>query len=222
MGKVQTEKQKDKFMAIIIALIGLIAILIFCAIVNAINHDFSDLYAPIRRFDVYYYEKIVESGYNHSGVYSQMSPDVYGMMNGMSVWAFFPLMPLCVKMLSILTFGLIDNYVLAIMLSTFCMGVMLYFLVRFLRLINVKINYFLIAVLFVFNTYFLFYFNFYTEAMFMMLIAIFLYLCEEKKFLESGIVLALMTATRVTGVFFIFYLFYKIYQQIELGGGGNT
>lgn len=205
-------------MSTLIAIIGLISVLAFCFVVNAITQNFDDLYAPIRRFDVFYYEKIAESGYNHSGIYSQASPEVYGMWNGMSVWAFFPLMPFCVKLLSILTFNLIDSYVLAIMLSTACMGVMLYYLIRFLRLKQVKINYFLIAVLFVFNTYFLFYFNFYTEAMFMMLIAIFLNLCEEKRFLASGIVLAFMTATRVTGVFFIFYLFYKIYQQLEIVG----
>lgn len=216
MNAVKMEKQTDKMMSTLIAIIGLIAVLIFCFVCNSINRDFSDLYAPIRRFDVFYYEKIAEAGYNISGTYFEGSPDVYGMWNGMSVWAFFPLVPLCVKLLNILTFGLIDNFILAVMLSTVCMGVMIYFLIRFLRLKKVEINYFLIAVLFVFNTYFLLYFNFYTEAMFMMLIAIFLYLCEEKKFLSSGIVLAFLTATRVTGVFFIFYLFYKIYQQIDL------
>lgn len=210
------EKQTDKMMSTLIAIIGLIAVLIFCFVVNAINHDFSDLYEPIRRFDVFYYDKIVEKGYNISGTYVNCSPEVVGMWNGLSVWAFFPFVPLCVKLLNILTFGLIDNYVLAIMLSTTCMGVMLYFLVRFLRLKKVEINYFLIAVLFVFNSFFLFYFNFYTEAMFMMLIAIFLYLCEQKKFLASGIVLAFLTATRVTGAFFVIYLFCKIYNQIQI------
>lgn len=216
MNAVKMEKQTDKMMSTLIAIIGLIAVLIFCFVANAINQDFADLYAPIRRFDVFYYEKIAEAGYNFSGTNIEVSPYVYRMWNGMSVWAFFPLVPFCVKLLNILTFGLIDSFVLAVMLSTVCMGVMIYFLIRFLRLKKVEINYFLLTVLFVFNTYFLLYFNFYTEAMFMMLIAIFLYLCEEKKFLSSGIVLAFLTATRVTGVFFIFYLFYKIYQQIDL------
>lgn len=216
MISVKMEKQTDKMMSTLIAVIGLIAVLMFCFVVNAINHDFSDLYAPIHRFDAYHYETITNSGYNHSGTYVGMSPESYGMWNGMSVWAFFPLVPFCVKLLNLATFGLIDNFVLAVMLSTVCMGIMVYYLIRFLRLKNVEINYFLIAILFVFNSFFLLYFNFYTEAMFMMLIAIFLNLCEEKNFLASGFVLALLTATRVTGVFFIFYLFYKIYQQIKL------
>lgn len=47
MNAVKMEKQTDKMMSTLIAIIGLIAVLIFCFVVNAINQDFADLYAPI-------------------------------------------------------------------------------------------------------------------------------------------------------------------------------
>lgn len=47
MNAVKMEKQTDKMMSTLIAIIGLIAVLIFCFVANAINQDFADLYAPI-------------------------------------------------------------------------------------------------------------------------------------------------------------------------------
>lgn len=47
MNAVKMEKQTDKMMSTLIAIIGLIAVLIFCFFANAINQDFADLYAPI-------------------------------------------------------------------------------------------------------------------------------------------------------------------------------
>lgn len=47
MNAVKMEKQTDKMMSTLIAIIGLIAVLIFCFVCNSINRDFSDLYAPI-------------------------------------------------------------------------------------------------------------------------------------------------------------------------------
>ncbi len=44
---VKMEKQTDKMMSTLIAIIGLIAVLIFCFVDNAINQDFADLYTPI-------------------------------------------------------------------------------------------------------------------------------------------------------------------------------
>mgnify|MGYP004664175255 CR=1 FL=1 len=47
MNVVEMKKQTDKMMSTLIAIIGLIAVLIFCFVANAINQDFTDLYAPI-------------------------------------------------------------------------------------------------------------------------------------------------------------------------------
>lgn len=47
MNAVKMEKQTDKMMSTLIAIIGLIAVLIFCFVDNAINQDFADLYTPI-------------------------------------------------------------------------------------------------------------------------------------------------------------------------------
>lgn len=47
MNAVKMEKQTDKMMSTLIAIIGLIAVLIFCFVANAINQDFADLCAPI-------------------------------------------------------------------------------------------------------------------------------------------------------------------------------
>jgi hypothetical protein len=43
-----------------------------------------------------------------------------------------------------------------------------------------------------------------------------LYLCDKKKFFIAGLILALMSATRVTAVFFVIYLFYMIINEIKI------
>lgn len=211
-----TIKQKDIIYSVLIGIIGLSIMLITCLIYSSINNSFGNFFEVIQKLDANHYKLIVDMGYNYSSTAVYTANLSVCLWNGMSVCAFFPLYPLIIKIISIITFGIIDPYLIGLIISTICMSEMIYFLIQFLRLKNVKINYFIISILFVFNTFFMFYFNFYTEAIYMMIIAIFLYLCEKKKFFSCGICLALLSATRVTGVFFAFYLFYKIYINIEM------
>ena len=216
----ETNKKIDIIVSSLISLASFCFIIVLCVIIN-ITTSGSDFFSPIYRFDSYYYNYIVLYGYNCSGIYWSYNPTVFGMYNGMSVWPFFPLLPLCVKILNILTFNRVSIILLALIFSSVCMGVMFYFIIQFFRLKKVSINYFILSVLFIFNTFYIFYFNFYTEALFMMLVSIFLVLSEKKYYFASGFVLALISATRVTGIIFVFYLFYKIYLEIEVDSKMN-
>ena len=211
-----TTKQKDILFATLIGVIGLTIMLLLCTYYSIRNNSFSDFFSLLRKLDAYHYNYITNYGYDLSSTKVDMDMRSKGLYNGMAVWAFFPLYPLLVSILKTITFGLIDTYFLGVFLSTVFMGVMVYFLIQFFREKNIKINYILLSALFVFNTFFMFYFNFYTEAIYMMIVAIFLYLCEKKKFFASGITLAFLSATRVTGAFFVFYLLYKIYNEIQI------
>lgn len=214
-NSINTDKRKDLLATSTIILVAFFIIILICMIESIKKGDFSNFFGCLKVYDAYYYENIAENGYGTSGDYIQTSPDVQGMFNGMATWAFFPLMPMLVGLLHFVTFGLIDYFALGVMCSFVFMFFALYNLIKFLRKKGITINYLIIAILFVFNSYFIIYFNFYTEALFMMILTLFLNYCEDKKFVLAGIMLGILTAVRITGVFFVIYLFVKIYQEVN-------
>ncbi len=212
--KLLSDKSKDKLYAALAVIVSLIVMLIGYTIAYIMRGGEGDFFTKV--YDAYYYEWIAKYGYNESGIWTCSSPNVDRMFNGKSVWAFFPLVPLIVKILHTLTFGVFSYMAIATFFSTVCMGFALYFIIQFLRKRNIKINYLLVSIIFLANTFFAYYFTFYTEAFFMCILALFLNFCEEKRWILSGVCLALLTATRVTGVVFIVYMFCKMFTALKV------
>lgn len=208
---------KDFLISLLVISIGFLFVFALYAIPVLISHSSFNFGRFLNNMDAYYYADIVKNGY-----FSMPNPTAdsnflwTGTQNGMCAWPFFPMVCVFVKILQILTFNLIPVMILGNIFSFICLVLFLFVLIRFLRLKKVRINYFLIALLFVFTPVLKYFYSFYTEPLFMLLVITLMYFCEKKQFVSAGITGALLCATRVTGIFFILYLFYKIYMTVDI------
>jgi len=131
----------------------------------------------------------------------------------MANWAFFPLLPYIVKFLNIITFDLISIPVLSFIFSTICYILFIYNLIKYLKEKNIRVNYPLLFMIFILNSIIMFFYTLYTESLTMLLIILFLRLCDKKKYIMSGLICSLLTFAKVQGCIWCIYLFVKIFQE---------
>lgn len=202
------ENKRDLLNSLILVLAGFVFIFIANSVVCIFDKENTfNIFNKIFTYDAYWYESIINNGYTSEIL------EVTKGKNGMSNWAFFPLLPYTTKFLSIITFDLISIPVLGFIFSTTCYIMFIYNLIKYLKEKNVKLNYLLLFAIFVLNSIIMFFYTLYTESLTMLLIILFLRLCDKKKYITSGIICSLLTFTKVQGCFWCIYLFIKIFQD---------
>lgn len=202
------EKKKELLNCLIIVLVAFFAMIV----INSITYAFADegkfnIFNKIFRYDAYWYESIINDGY------SMNQKPVTGGQNGMTNWAFFPLLPLIMKILDIFTFSVFSIPFLSFMFSTTCYVFFLYNIIQYLKEKNIKISYPILISVFVLNSIIMFFYTLYTESLTMLLIIFLLRVCERKKFLLSGFLCMLLTFVKVQGCVWCIYLFIKLFQE---------
>ena len=159
--------------------------------------------------DADWYIKIAENGY--SLVESIKAGD------GQANWAFFPLYVIVCAALKAVTGGLINTYVIGMIVSNICIIIAAFFAVKGLKKqTSIKEEYTMIMPVLLFMAPYTFYCSsVYTEAMFIMFIVLFFYFLFEKKYMAAGIMAACSSGTRIVGCILVFALVVQLYIDME-------
>jgi hypothetical protein len=151
-------------------------------------------------------------------------------------WAFFPMYVIVCWAVKMLTFGLIDTYWVGMFVSNCCIFIASFVAVKYVRLLISKKNNnnvgmdssrlemltskiclddgLLIAILMLWGPYTFYCSSVYTEAMFIMSIALFFLFCAKKRYVLAGIMAALSSATRIVGCLLVFALLIEMYMDM--------
>ncbi|MCQ2468090.1 MAG: hypothetical protein MJ166_11285 [Clostridia bacterium] len=125
--------------------------------------------------------------------------------NGQAVWAFFPLYPLCIWLVSKLFGGITHFHIIGMSISSICFMVSEYFAYKYVMLTRKSLSEAYVLIGFMSLGIYSFYFSIvYTEALFMMLLIFCFYFLKKKEYIKMGIAGALLSATRSPGVMFVF------------------
>ena len=130
----------------------------------------------------------------------------YHIRNGFPEYAFFPLYPLLIKVLSFI----IRDYLLAgLLVSQLSLVAALYYMARWAALRHVKLSPWLLLLspgaVFLAATY--------TEPLFIALAAATIVSADQKQWGRATIITALATATRVNGIFLVAFLAIRMWQS---------
>ncbi|HAW15539.1 MAG: hypothetical protein IJ869_00250 [Clostridiales bacterium] len=165
----------------------------------------------MNRFDSTWYLFTIQEGY---------LPSPFGHDAGDAAnWAFFPLMPLFYRYLHKV---IRIEYILFIpVFNSILFMVAQFFIVKYIMKTRENLACALITVyLFNFGPYTFYFSSMYTESMFLLFAALFLYFMNEKKYLLMGLFGLLASATRNIGVFLVFAPFVmSIREYLENGDG---
>lgn len=138
-------------------------------------------------------------------------------------WAFFPLYMLVSQAVKLVTFGLIDTYWVGMLVSNVCILVAAFYAVRYMRVRNAQTSVFqgdnglLIALLMLAGPYTFYCGSAYTEALFILLIVLFFWFCQQKRYVLAGLMSALASATRIVGCLLVFALVVELYIELVPG-----
>lgn len=123
-------------------------------------------------------------------------------------WVFFPLYPMLVSALSKLT--QLDIAAAGVLFSNLCIVAAAYLGVRYLEMTRKRVNA-VFFIIFCFAGPYSFYFSsVYTEALFFLLVITSFYYWQKERYLSSGFVAALLSATRSVGVFWVVGMFVSL------------
>lgn len=214
------EKIKDFCHAFSIVLFGFFILFIADFIIGIFSKDNNiNIIEKFFTLDAYWYESIVKDGYMK---FSDGDPNnksfVLYSNNGMANWAFFPLLPLVIKIIMTMTFNMISIENVAFMFSSVCFVFVIYNLIRYLKEKNIDIKYNLIFLIFLFNPAMMFFYTLYTESLTMLLIILLIRACDKKKYLAGGLLCSLLSFIKVQGSFWCIYLFIKVFKENYIKG----
>ena len=141
-----------------------------------------------------------------------------------------------------LTFWKLDTYVTGMLVSNVCIFIAAFTAVKYLRVIkarSIKLvcpgavndgsrlerlsqavrddDGMLLVILMLAGPYSFYFASMYTEAAFVMFIALFFYFSAKKKYLRAGIMAALASGTRIVGCILVFSLIIELYMDINNG-----
>lgn len=178
------------FTAVSIMTTRLIFFLIYA--VKFQNTDFSGFLGHVDIWDAGWYREIAETGYPETAA-------------GTSSWAFFPLFPITVRMISMLTGMDVDHA--GFLASNICYFIACLYSYHYILTTrrNEEEGWYYIALM----TWGIcgFYDGIlYTEAMYLMFLTMSFCYLKDRQFIRMGVCGALMSATRNTGVFFVFVI----------------
>lgn len=131
-------------------------------------------------------------------------------------WAFFPLYVIVCRLVKMLTFGLINTYWVGMLVSNVCIFFAAFTAVKYMSLIRggKSEDYLLIPVLMFAGPYSFYFGSVYTEAMFVLFIALFFYCCAKKRYILAGCMAAFASATRIVGCLLVFALVVEMYLDM--------
>lgn len=157
-------------------------------------------------------------------------------------WAFFPVYVIMCQIVKGLTFWKLDTYVTGMLVSNVCIFIAAFTAVKYLRVIkarSIKLGCpgavndgsrlerlsqavrdddgMLLVILMLAGPYSFYFASMYTEAAFVMFIALFFYFSAKKKYLRAGIMAALASGTRIVGCILVFSLIIELYMDINNG-----
>ena len=146
-------------------------------------------------------------------------------------WAFFPLYVIMCRFVKTITLGLIDTYWIGMLVSNVCIFIAAFTAVKYIGLIKQGVrsgdrlerltpavkndNGLLLVVLMLAGPYTFYFSSVYTEAPFVMFIALFFYCAAKKKYILAGLMAALASGTRIVGCILVFALIREMYNDIN-------
>jgi Gpi18-like mannosyltransferase len=186
----------DIMIAVVFVLISRLYYFVYAIYWNRSHLTSDSIFSLLNTWDAHWYHSIVLNGYMYE-------PFLQPRGDGAN-WAFFPLYPLVVRGFS--TLSGIDAKTAGVFLSSLFLIVAIVYAMRYLVLTRSGVEPVTIAFLLAFGPYSFYFSSLYTEAMFIMLVAISFYFIEKRQWLACGVSGALLTAVRPTGIFIIFVL----------------
>ena len=152
-------------------------------------------------------------------------------------WAFFPMYVIVCQFVRLVTFHMIDTYWVGMMVSNVCIFIAAFIAVKYIRIIKEnttrpaqdssrreriteavrKDDGILIAVLMMWGPYTFYCSSTYTEALFILFIALFFYSAVKKKYVVAGLMAAFASATRIVGCILVFALLIELYMDMVPG-----
>lgn len=191
---------------LIIFAISRLIMLIMVPVYNGIMGTHRSFLFLMNEWDAKKYAYIINHGYTHP-------TDIDPQAN----WAFFPLYVIVCAALKAVTGGLINTYVIGMIVSNICIIIAAFFAVKGLKKqTSIKEEYAMIMPVLLFMAPYTFYCSsVYTEAMFIMFIVLFFYFLFEKKYMAAGIMAACSSGTRIVGCILVFALVVQLYIDME-------
>ncbi|MDR3562973.1 MAG: hypothetical protein P4N59_16280 [Negativicutes bacterium] len=169
---------------------------------NFLHKRNDSVFALLCWFDAGWYRGIVEYGY--------MTEPMAHLKGDAANWAFFPLYPILVKVFSWLT-GF-NTYIAGVILSTILFTIAILFILKYIKLTRKDSVAPSAIFLMAFGPYSFYFSSLYTESLFILLVILGFYFMEKEKWLICGIMGALLSATRPTGIVFELVLFTRFIE----------
>lgn len=187
-----TTKHRTKFICVSLVLVSFTTYLFAAESWNTANQTNRSVFSLLIQWDSGWYLRTIDSGY-------QTSPILSGGLAGQANWAFFPLYPLAVKLVTYI--GLSAKHS-GIILSNVFLAIALYYIYQYLSETRDDHTAMTGVVLFALGPYSFYFSTVYTEALFIMLSAMGFYYIYQEKWFVCGIIGALLSATRGYGAVF--------------------
>lgn len=195
--KIKKNNKKDMIEIIFLIIICILLSRIIMYLVFAASHGSWDFRLFIQKMNIWdagWYRSIAE------GLYPQQAND---SITGQASWAFFPLFPVAVHFVYIVTD--IDVNVIASFFSTVLLGMAELAGYKYIVMTRNSAKQGIAYIYFMSFGAYSFYFSiFYTEALYLFLLTCALYFMQKGDYLKMGIAGAMLSLTRNTGIFFCF------------------
>ncbi len=186
-------------------LISRLIMLLLMAVYNAYMGTDHSIAFLMNQWDAKRYQFMIDNGYT-------FPLDTDPQAN----WAFFPMYVIVCRFVKILTFGVVDTYWVGMLVSNVCIFAAAFTAVKYMSLVRggKSEEYLLIPVLMFAGPYSFYFGSAYTEAMFVLFIALFFYCCARKRFILAGVMSACASATRIVGCILVFALLMELYLDM--------
>lgn len=219
MDKIKALYKSNKNMQILVQLLAVLIVtrlfmVLMVYVYNGIMGTDRSLSFLMNEWDAKRYQFMVDNGYTFPLDYDPQAN-----------WAFFPLYVLLCSGVKLLTFWKADTYYVGMLVSNVCIYVAAYVTVKYVRNAGLRVeddkvlfmdrDTLLVGFLMFAAPYTFYCSSMYTEAMFIMFIALFFYACQGKRFLLAGLMAAFTSGTRIVGCTLVFPLIMEMYRYYQ-------
>lgn len=179
-----------------------IIMLLMVPVMNIFADEPHNIIYYMNPWDAEWYAGIVDGGYCQAKTSS-----------GMANWAFFPLYPIVCALLKTLSFGLINTYVIGMVVSNVCIIIATFYGVKLLKYEcpDYASKWPYLVVLMMAGPFAFYAGSMYTEALFIMCVVLFFYYAVQQRFVVAGVWAALASATRIVGCTLIAAMIVEMY-----------
>lgn len=194
---VWNDKKNKAIIIISLIILSQIIQLVMCAILTD-NSSFIDLLKHLNHYDSYHYKRIISNGYASTPI------NIAGEAN----WAFFPLFPMIIRAIYLLTNAHIE-LIAFIVNSIFLFGAIIYG-TNYMKITGCNSqSQLLLSVFLTLGCYSFYNTLIYTEALSLFLLTFCLYQLEKKQYIKLGIAGMLFSMARNIGIFIEFVILVK-------------